>query len=60
MTGRGRLEDLDVLLDIANIMGGNCLCPLGDAALGPLVSGINKFRDEFEYHIKHGRCPIGG
>ncbi|NPA15046.1 MAG: NADH-quinone oxidoreductase subunit NuoF [Deferribacteres bacterium] len=60
MKGQGRMEDLDVLLDISEIMGGNCLCPLGDAALGPLVSGIKKFRDEFEYHIKHGTCPVGG
>ena len=60
VAGRGRMEDLDVLLDMKEIMGGNCLCPLGDAALGPLISGITKFREEFEEHIKTGRCPLGG
>ncbi len=60
VAGRGRMEDLDVLLSMKDIMGGNCLCPLGDAALGPLISGITKFREEFEEHIKTGRCPLGG
>ncbi len=60
VNGRGRMEDLDILLDMKNIMGGNCLCPLGDAALGPLISGVTKFREEFEEHIKTGRCPLGG
>ncbi len=60
VNGQGRMEDLDILLDMKDIMGGNCLCPLGDAALGPLISGITKFRDEFEAHIMTGRCPLGG
>ncbi len=60
VNGRGRMEDLDILLDMKDIMGGNCLCPLGDAALGPLISGVTKFREEFEEHIKTGRCPLGG
>ena len=60
VNGKGRMEDLDILMDMKEIMGGNCLCPLGDAALGPLISGITKFRDEFVEHIKTGRCPLGG
>ncbi len=56
--GQGRMEDLDILLDMENIMAGNCLCPLGDAALGPLVSGIKKFRDEFVAQIKSGICLV--
>ncbi|BAT71012.1 NADH-quinone oxidoreductase subunit F [Thermosulfidibacter takaii ABI70S6] len=60
LNGKGRMEDLDVLLSMKDIMGGNCLCPLGDAALGPLITGVTKFRDEFEAHIKTGRCPLGG
>jgi NADH-quinone oxidoreductase subunit F len=56
--GEGRMEDLDVLLDFESIMAGNCLCPLGDAALGPLISGITKFRSEFEAQIKSGRCLV--
>lgn len=58
VNGEGRFEDLDVLLDLESIMAGNCLCPLGDAALGPLISGIKKFRSEFEHHIKTGKCLV--
>ncbi len=56
LDGEGRQEDQDLLLEMAaNIKGGRCLCPLGDAACGPLESGIRKFRHEFEAYIR--RAP---
>lgn len=60
VNGQGREEDLDLLLHIGDTLGGNCLCPLGDAALGPVISSVKKFRDEYLEHIKNKRCPIGG
>ncbi|MBI3978274.1 MAG: NADH-quinone oxidoreductase subunit NuoF [Chloroflexi bacterium] len=61
VTGRGRMEDVTLLADLCdNIGGGKTLCALGDAAIGPVSSGIRHFRDEFEYHIRHGRCPTAG
>ncbi|MDP6619044.1 MAG: NADH-quinone oxidoreductase subunit NuoF [Nitrospinota bacterium] len=54
--GTGRPEDLDLLLEmVGNIKGGRCLCPLGDAACGPLESGIRKFPEEFEAYVR--RAP---
>ena len=50
--GEGSIEDLDLLLSIANNMSGNTICPLSDAAAGPVKSFIAKFRDEFETYIK--------
>ena len=54
--GQGRQEDLDRLVDVANNINGNTICALGDAAAAPVMSFIKHFRDEFQYHIDHGRC----
>lgn len=56
--GKGRLEDLDLLLDICNNIEGNTICPLGDAAVPSVRTSIKLFRDEYEYHIKHKKCLV--
>lgn len=43
-----RIEDIDLLLDVANNIEGNTICALGDAAAWPVQSMIKRFRDEFE------------
>jgi NADH-quinone oxidoreductase subunit F len=55
--GHGREQDLNLLLDIANNINGRTLCALGDAAAGPVISFVKKFRGEFEAHIRGGKCP---
>ena len=53
--GKGRLKDLDLLLEIGNkigIMPGTTICGLADGAAWPLKNAINKFRGEFEEYIK--------
>lgn len=53
--GRGRLMDLDLLLEIGDNIGiipGTTICGLADGAAWPLKNGIRKFRDEFEDYIK--------
>jgi NADH-quinone oxidoreductase subunit F len=54
--GEGRQQDADLLLDMADNIGGKSLCALGDAAIGPVISAVNKFRDEFLYHVTHKTC----
>ncbi|HOG45021.1 MAG TPA: NADH-quinone oxidoreductase subunit NuoF [Anaerolineae bacterium] len=54
--GHGREEDLDLLLDICDGLGGRSLCPLGDAAVGPVRSSIKHFRDDYLAHIHTGTC----
>jgi len=49
--GDGKMEDLDVLLDVANNIEGNTICALGDAAAWPVQSAIKRFREEFEAKI---------
>ncbi|HZY10897.1 MAG TPA: NADH-quinone oxidoreductase subunit NuoF [Bacteroidota bacterium] len=50
--GEGALEDIDLLLDVADNIEGNTICALGDAAAWPVQSFIRKFRDEFERRVK--------
>lgn len=57
--GRGSDKDIALLLDICDNISGKSFCPLGDAATSSITSGIKLFREEFEYHVKHGHCMVG-
>ena len=48
--GKGRMEDIDLLVDVAKKPKENTICPLGDAAAWPVAVAIRHFRDEFEWH----------
>jgi NADH-quinone oxidoreductase subunit F len=56
--GRGRPEDLDLLDGVAGKIMGHTICALGDAAAMPVQSFLQHYRDEFEYHIEHGKCMV--
>jgi NADH-quinone oxidoreductase subunit F len=56
--GNGKPEDIDLLNTISDNMTGNTVCVLADAAAMPTKSYITKFRDEFEEHVRLGRCPF--
>jgi NADH-quinone oxidoreductase subunit F len=58
--GKGRLGDLELLLDICDNIAGKSFCPLGDAAVGPVQSSIERFREEYEFHILEKRCAVDG
>ncbi|MBE3588374.1 MAG: SLBB domain-containing protein [Thermoanaerobacteraceae bacterium] len=55
--GRGRPEDIDLLLELAEDVKAGSLCGLGKTAPNPVLSTIRYFREEYEAHIKEGRCP---
>ncbi|HSN68189.1 MAG TPA: NADH-ubiquinone oxidoreductase-F iron-sulfur binding region domain-containing protein, partial [Thermoanaerobaculia bacterium] len=57
--GEGRPQDADLLLDMSDNIGGKSLCALGDAAIGPVMSSVKKFRDEYLYHVEHKSCLPG-
>lgn len=48
LTGRGRSEDLDDLVDVANKIEGRTICAFGDAAAWPVQSFMKHYRHEFE------------
>ncbi len=56
--GEGKEGDCDLILEVAGNIMGRTICPLGDAAAMPAVSFVKQFRDEFEAHVKAGRCPM--
>ncbi len=55
--GKGELEDLDRLDDVAAKIEGRTICALGDAAAMPVRSFIKHYREEFEYYIEH-KCSM--
>ena len=50
--GTGTNEHVDKLLDISDNMSFKCFCPLADAAVAPIVSGIQHFRSDYDELIK--------
>ncbi|HUX34593.1 MAG TPA: NADH-quinone oxidoreductase subunit NuoF, partial [Gemmatimonadaceae bacterium] len=52
VAGDGTAEDLDTLVDIADNMTGKTICVLSDSCAVPVMSGLQKFRGDFEALIK--------
>ena len=52
------MRDLDLLSSIAGNIAGKTLCAFGDAAATPVLTTLNLFRNEFEAHVKEGRCTL--
>jgi NADH-quinone oxidoreductase subunit F len=53
--GKGRLKDIDLLLQISDsigIMPGTTICGLADGAAWPIKNAIKKFRGEFEDYVR--------
>ncbi|MCL4866695.1 MAG: NADH-quinone oxidoreductase subunit F, partial [Gemmatimonadales bacterium] len=57
LRGEGKPEDLNLLLDLSENMTGKTICVLSDSCAAPIVSGIAKFRDEFDAYISGARQP---
>jgi NADH-quinone oxidoreductase subunit F len=55
LAGEGSPKDLDLLLDLSEQMTGRTICVLSDSCAAPIVSGIRKFRGEFEKYLGAGR-----
>jgi NADH-quinone oxidoreductase subunit F len=56
--GEGQMKDLDLLYSVSNNIVGKTLCAFGDAAATPVLTTLNHFRDEFEAHVREGRCTL--
>jgi NADH-quinone oxidoreductase subunit F len=50
--GNGEAGDVELLANIANGIGGNTICALGDAAAWPMLGFLTKFRADFEAKLK--------
>ncbi len=56
--GHGKESDLDLLLDLADNMTGTTICVLSDSCAAPVVSGIAKFRSEFDAYLSGAHPPV--
>ena len=59
VSGKGTMEDLDLLEELCYHLKSNSLCALGQTAPNPVLSTLRYFRDEYEAHVKEHRCPAG-
>ncbi|MBE6613155.1 MAG: 4Fe-4S dicluster domain-containing protein, partial [Ruminococcaceae bacterium] len=57
--GRGTLEDIDRLEELANYVKSASLCGLGQTAPNPILSTLRYFRDEYIAHVVDKKCPAG-
>jgi NADH-quinone oxidoreductase subunit F len=60
-SGNGRLEDIDLLMEVGSSMGiipGTTICGLADGAAWPVKNALTKFRGEFEEYIRAGKRTI--
>lgn len=55
--GKGKDEDLVILEEMSELISSTSLCALGGTAPNPVLTTLKYFRDEYEAHIKEGRCP---
>jgi len=55
--GRGRIEDIDMLRDLAQDIKNGSLCGLGKTAPNPVLTTLRYFKDEYMAHVAEGRCP---
>ncbi len=55
--GKGRKGDIELLEYLGNVIKDASLCGLGATAPNPVLSTLRYFRDEYEAHVYHRRCP---
>jgi NADH-quinone oxidoreductase subunit F len=55
--GQGTTEDLQILEELAIAVRDASMCGLGQTASNPVLSTLQHFRNEYEAHIKHKKCP---
>lgn len=51
-SGHGSQQDVDLLLNVAKQMQGKCLCALGEFATMAVVTGIERFPQDFKKAVK--------
>jgi NADH-quinone oxidoreductase subunit F len=55
--GHASREEVRVLGEVPDMIAGNSLCALGDAAAGPVRSLVQSFGGEIERHLDGAGCP---
>jgi NADH-quinone oxidoreductase subunit F len=58
-SGRGCIEDVELLEEVGVYVQTNSMCGLGKTAANPTLSTLKYFRDEYIAHVVNRRCPAG-
>ncbi len=59
VAGNGKVEDLDMLEELATTITDTALCGLGKSAALPVMSTLKLFRDEYLEHVVDKKCKTG-
>ncbi len=59
VSGKGSLEDIELLEEVADTVSSTALCGLGKTAASPVISTLKYFRDEYMAHVNLKKCPTG-
>lgn len=57
--GRGTMEHIELLEELAQTISETALCGLGKTAASPVISTLKYFRDEYIAHVVDKKCPAG-
>jgi NADH-quinone oxidoreductase subunit F len=57
--GRGTVQTVDLLEELADVVQKGSLCALGKTAPNPVLSTLKYFRDEYMAHVVDKKCPAG-
>jgi NADH-quinone oxidoreductase subunit F len=57
--GYGRETDVPLMTEMGTNIMFRAFCALADGAAAVIDSSLKHFRDEFEEHVRLGRCPLG-
>lgn len=57
--GKGTMEDLDNLRNLAGVIKDTALCGLGQTSPNPVLSTLDNFWDEYVEHVKDKKCRAG-
>jgi NADH-quinone oxidoreductase subunit F len=58
--GYGREQDIPLVGEVGQNILFKAFCALADGAVSPIASTLQYFRDEYEAHVREGRCPVTG
>ena len=59
ISGKGEMEDIERMEELANYIKSASLCGLGQTAPNPVLSTLRYFKDEYIAHIVDKKCPAG-
>jgi hypothetical protein len=58
-SGKAMQEDVDLLYDVASQIKGKCLCALGEFSIEAVLSGIDRFGEDFTAAVKAPEAVAG-